>query len=163
MTADVERLIEFPGELGICGAGDGNRTRMTSLEDRFWLTVICAVHQTRWSVARLFSGVSLRICPCFLLLAHRWPEAYQASGTQRARSGLRTAQPDEPVAELTRQGARGRGGYGPRTQPRTNLAMPDVVWRLVERRTPQLVMAASAGDQEMTHAPALRRRGGFPC
>ena len=53
---------------------------MTSLEDRFWLTVICAVHQTRWSGARLFSGVSLRICPCFLLLAHRWPDAWEASG-----------------------------------------------------------------------------------
>jgi hypothetical protein len=55
---------------------------MTSLEDRFWLTVVCAVHQPRWSVARLFSRVSLRICPCFLLLAHGWPEAYQASGTE---------------------------------------------------------------------------------
>ena len=44
-----------------------------SLEDRFLLTVTCAVHQTRWPAARLFSGVSLRICPCFLLLAHRWP------------------------------------------------------------------------------------------
>jgi hypothetical protein len=53
---------------------------MTSLEDRFWLTVICAVHQTRWSAARLFAGVSLRICPCFLLLAHRWPDAWEASG-----------------------------------------------------------------------------------
>jgi hypothetical protein len=28
-------------------------------------------------------------------------------------------------------------------QPRIGLAMPDVVWRLVERRAPQLVMAAS--------------------
>ena len=37
-------------------------------------------------------------------------------------------------------------------QPRTCLAMPDVGRRLVERRAPQLVMAASAGDQEMTHA-----------
>jgi hypothetical protein len=34
--------------------------------------------------------------------------------------------------------------------------MPDVVRRLVERRAPQLIMAASAGDQEVTHAPALR-------
>jgi hypothetical protein len=38
--------------------------------------------------------------------------------------------------------------------------MPDVVWRLVERRGPQLVMAASAGDQEVIHALALR--GCFP-
>jgi hypothetical protein len=60
---------------------------MTSLEDRFWLTVICAVHQTRWSVARLFSGVPLRICPCFLLLAYRWPDAWEASGCRtQARS-----------------------------------------------------------------------------
>jgi hypothetical protein len=34
--------------------------------------------------------------------------------------------------------------------------MPDVVRRLVERRAPPFVMAASAGDQEMTHVPALR-------
>ena len=59
---------------------------MTSLEDRFWLMVICAVHQTRWSVARLFSGVSLRICPCLLLLAHGWPEAHRASGTLASSS-----------------------------------------------------------------------------
>ena len=48
------------------------------------------------------------------------------------------------------------GQYHPR---RTGLAMPDVVRRLVERRAPQLVMAASAADQQMTHAlphiPAL--------
>ena len=42
-------------------------------------------------------------------------------------------------------------------QPRTGLAMPDVVRRLVERRAAQLVVAAAAGDQEMTHTPALRR------
>jgi hypothetical protein len=43
----------------------------------------------------------------------------------------------------------------------TDPAMCDVVRRLVERRNPQLVMAASAGDQKMTHAPALR--GCFLC
>lgn len=45
----------------------------TSLEDRFWLAVICADHQTCWSVARLSSGVSLCICPYFSLLARGWP------------------------------------------------------------------------------------------
>jgi hypothetical protein len=39
--------------------------------------------------------------------------------------------------------------------------MRDVVRRLVERRRPQLVMTASAGDQQMTHATALR--GCLPC
>jgi hypothetical protein len=39
--------------------------------------------------------------------------------------------------------------------------MHDVVRRLVERRASQLVMAASAEDQEVTHALALRDR--FPC
>jgi hypothetical protein len=43
----------------------------------------------------------------------------------------------------------------------TGPAMHHVVRRLVERRNPQLVMAASVGDQEMTHTPALR--GCFPC
>ena len=41
-------------------------------------------------------------------------------------------------------------------QPRTGLAMPDVVRRLLERRAAQLVVAAAAGDQKITHAPALR-------
>jgi hypothetical protein len=41
------------------------------------------------------------------------------------------------------------------------LATGDVVRQLAERRAPQLVMAASAEDQKMTHAPALR--GCFPC
>ena len=40
-------------------------------------------------------------------------------------------------------------------QPRTGLAMPDVVRRLVKRRAAQLVVATAAGDQEMTQAPAL--------
>ena len=43
----------------------------------------------------------------------------------------------------------------------TGLATRDVVRRLIERRSPQLVMAVSAGDHEMAHAPALR--GCFPC
>ena len=34
--------------------------------------------------------------------------------------------------------------------------MPDVVWQLVERRALQLVVAASAGAQQMTHALDLR-------
>jgi hypothetical protein len=38
--------------------------------------------------------------------------------------------------------------------------MPDVVRRLVERRAARLVVVATAGDQEMPHAPALR--DGFP-
>src|SRR5262245_32809595 len=38
----------------------------------------------------------------------------------------------------------------------TGPVMGDVGRRLVERRGPQLVMAASAGDHEMAHAPALR-------
>ena len=38
----------------------------------------------------------------------------------------------------------------------TSPVMGDVVRRLVEHRRPQLVMAGSAGDQQMTHAPALR-------
>ena len=49
--------------------------------------------------------------------------------------------------------AKGRGGVatGLGHQPRTGLAMPDVVRRFVERRAAQLVVAAAAGDQEMTH------------
>jgi hypothetical protein len=35
----------------------------------------------------------------------------------------------------------------------TGLVMRDVVRWLVERRGPQLVMAASTGDQEVTHTP----------
>ena len=34
--------------------------------------------------------------------------------------------------------------------------MPDVVGRFVEHRAAQLVVAAAAGDQEMTHTPAPR-------
>ncbi len=39
--------------------------------------------------------------------------------------------------------------------------MPDVVRWLVERRASQFVVAASAGDQKVTHAPAVL--GCFPC
>jgi hypothetical protein len=39
----------------------------------------------------------------------------------------------------------------------TGLLMRDVVRRLVERRSPQLVMAAAAGGHQMTPAPALPR------
>jgi hypothetical protein len=39
--------------------------------------------------------------------------------------------------------------------------MRDVVRRLVEHRAPQLVMAASAGNQQMAHASALL--GCLPC
>lgn len=38
--------------------------------------------------------------------------------------------------------------------------MPAVECGLVERRLPQLIMAGSAGDHRMTHAPAACR--GFP-
>jgi hypothetical protein len=40
-------------------------------------------------------------------------------------------------------------------RPRTGLAMPDVVRRLAERRAAQLVVAASAGDQELTHSQVI--------
>jgi hypothetical protein len=47
-------------------------------------------------------------------------------------------------------------GSGPRTTSTTchgpRLAMRDVIRWLVERRALQLVVAASAGDQELTHA-----------
>ena len=39
-------------------------------------------------------------------------------------------------------------------QPRTGLAMPDVVRRLVERGLPELIMAGAAGDPDVAHAAA---------
>jgi hypothetical protein len=50
---------------------------------------------------------------------------------------------------------RSSGRHGPNTTRHVSaLAMPDVVRWLVERRAPPLVMAASAGDHEVTHALA---------
>ena len=50
-------------------------------------------------------------------------------------------------------------GHRPISPATDRPEIPHVVRRLVERRGAQLVMAASAGDQEVTHATALLLAG----
>jgi hypothetical protein len=87
----VQSLDVTRSDLGfLVGAGEGNRTLMTSLEDRYWPTWFDLLVRMRWSCTSADPWLTVTVRPSLRHLARAWPALGLAAPSVAGRATRRS-------------------------------------------------------------------------